>query len=159
MLADRRVILLLRLALVALFGVLVVLQVLSLPGQFRHMAAENPDDAWLRWPLTAVTVFWVLCAQVVLVATWQLLRRVEADRIFDEASFRWVDAIIGSIGAAWIVLAGVLVVVGVSADDPGIVVLLFVLTAAMTVAGLLMIVMRALLRQATTLRTDLDQVI
>jgi hypothetical protein len=52
-----------------------------------------------------VTVFWVLCIQVVIVSTWKLL------------------------------MSGV------------------------TVLGLLMVVMRALLQQPTTLRTDMEAII
>ena len=149
----------LRVFLVVLFGVLVVFQTLSLPGQFAHMAKESPDDAYLRWPLTAVTVFWVLCVQVVIVATWKLLTRVKEDRIFDPASLRWVDAIVWAVAAAWVVLFGVFLYVGFTADDPGMPLLLFLMVVGLAVLGLLMVVMRALLRQATTLRTDLEAVI
>ena len=149
----------LRVFLVVLFGVLVVFQTLSLPGQFAHMAQESPEDAYLRWPATAVTVFWVLCVQVVIVATWQLLSLVKSDRIFTEASLKWVDAIVWAIAAAWVVLVGVFLYVGFNADDPGLPLLLFLLTVGVTVLGLLMVVMRALLRQATTLRTDMEAVI
>lgn len=142
-----------------LFGVLVVLQTLSLPGQFAYMAQESPQDAYLRWPATAVTVFWVLCVQVVIVATWKLLSLVKNDRIFTEASLKWVDLIVWAIGAGWAVLVGVFLYVGFNADDPGVPLLLFLLTVGVSVLGLLMVVMRALLRQATTLRTDMEAVI
>lgn len=156
---DRSAVLALRVFLVLLFGVLVVFQTLSLPGQFAHMAEENPEDAALRWPATIISVFWVLCIQVVVVSTWRLLSMVQQDRIFSEASFTWVNAIIGAIGAAWLVLVGVFLLVGFNADDPGPVMLLLLLLVGVTVVGLLMVVMRALLRQATALRTDLDGVI
>ncbi|MGI5522631.1 DUF2975 domain-containing protein [Micromonospora sp. CA-259024] len=136
-----------------------VFQTLSLPGQFAYMAKESPQDAYLRWPATAVTVFWVLCVQVVIVATWQLLSLVKKDRIFTEASLKWVDAIVWAIAAAWVVLVGVFLWVGFNADDPGLPLVLFLLTVGVTVLGLLMVVMRALLRQATTLRTDMEAVI
>ncbi|WP_433317161.1 DUF2975 domain-containing protein [Micromonospora sp. CA-269861] len=142
-----------------LFGVLVLFQTFSLPGQFAHMAAESPQDAHLRWPATVVAVFWVLCVQVVIVATWQLLSLVKSDRIFTEASLKWVDAIVWAIAAAWLVLVGVFLYVGFNADDPGLPLLLFLLTVGVSVLGLLMVVMRALLRQATTLRTDMEAVI
>lgn len=142
-----------------LFGVLVVFQTLSLPGQFAYMAQESPHDAYLRWPATAVTVFWVLCVQVVIVATWKLLSLVKNDRIFTEASLKWVDLIVWAIGAGWAVLVGVFLYVGFNADDPGVPLLLFLLTVGVSVLGLLMVVMRALLRQATTLRTDMEAVI
>ncbi|MET8231355.1 DUF2975 domain-containing protein [Micromonospora sp. NPDC005298] len=159
MVTEHRAVAALRIFLVVLFGVLVMFQTLSLPGQFAHMAQESPQDAYLRWPATAVTVFWVLCVQVVIVATWQLLNLVKNDRIFTEASLKWVDAIVWAIAAAWVVLVGVFLYVGFNADDPGLPVLLFLLTVGVTVLGLLMVVMRALLRQATTLRTDMEAVI
>ncbi|MFI6067873.1 DUF2975 domain-containing protein [Micromonospora sp. NPDC051227] len=142
-----------------LFGVLLVFQTLSLPGQFAYMAQESPEDAYLRWPATIVAVFWVLCVQVVIVATWKLLSLVKSDRIFTEASLKWVDAIVWAIAAAWVVLVGVFLYVGFNADDPGMPLLLFLLTVGVTVLGLLMVVMRALLRQATRLRTDMEAVI
>jgi len=154
-----RAVALLRVFLALLFGVLVLLQVMSLPGQFAHMAEESPDLAYLRWPLTVVAVFWVLCVQVVIGSTWKLLTLVEDDRIFSEASMVWVDAIVRTIAAAWTVLVGVFLYVGLNADDPGLPLLLFLLVLGVSALGLLMTVMRALLRQATALRTDLEAVI
>ncbi|GAA0242938.1 DUF2975 domain-containing protein [Cryptosporangium japonicum] len=149
----------LRAFLVVLFGVLVLFQTMSLPGQFAHLAKEDPDMAYLRWPATAVTVFWVLCVQVVIVSIWKLLARIRRDRIFSEDSFTWVNVIVGAIGAAWVVLLVVFLYVGFNATDPGLPLLLFLLLVGLAVLGLLMVVMRALLRQATTLRSDMEAVI
>ncbi|MER7890067.1 DUF2975 domain-containing protein [Micromonospora sp. NPDC094482] len=142
-----------------LFGILVVFQTLSLPGQFAYMAEQDPEHAYLRWPATAVSVFWVLCVQVVIVATWKLLTLVKNDRIFTQAALAWVDAIVWAIAAAWVVLLGVFLYIGFNADDPGLPLLLFLTLVGVAVLGLLMVVMRALLRQATTLRTDMEAVI
>ena len=159
MVTTHRAVAALRVFLVFMFGVLVLFQVMSLPGQFRHMAEQDPDMAYLRWPLTAVTVFWVLCVQVVIVAIWKLLTLVKYDRIFSEASLRWVDVIVWAIAAAWVVFVAVFLFVGFNADDPGVPLVLFLLAIGLTVVGLLMVVMRALLRQATTLRSDMESVI
>jgi hypothetical protein len=159
MITQHRIVVALRLALVALFGILVVFQTLSLPGQWAHMADESPQDARLRWPLTAISVFLVLCVQVVIVATWRLLRMVDQDRIFTDAAMGWVNAIIGAMAAAWSVLLGVFVYVGAHADDPGAPMVLLLMLIGLSVIGLLMIVMRALLLQATALRADLQEVI
>lgn len=102
MLTVHRVVLPLRVFLVVLFGVLVMLQTFSLPGQFAHMAKESPDMAYLRWPATAV---------------------------------------------------------GFNASDPGLPLLLFLWLVGLAVVGLLIVVLRALLRQATTLQTDMEAVI
>ncbi|MBY4107448.1 DUF2975 domain-containing protein [Rhodococcus fascians] len=155
----RAVVLLLRLFLAALFAVLVLMQVMSLPGQFAHMAQESPESAYLQWPLTIVSIFWVLCIQVVVVATWKLLTMVNRNAIFTRASLVWVDTITWSIVAAWVVLVAVFLYVGFGADDPGLPLLLFLLVVIVAVAALLMVVMRTLLRQATELRSDMDAVI
>ncbi|MFC3505549.1 DUF2975 domain-containing protein [Micromonospora krabiensis] len=159
MVTERRAVAALRVFLVLLFGILVVFQTLSLPGQFAHMAKESPDHAYLRWPATAVSVFLVLCVQVVIVCTWKLLTLVRDDRIFSPASLGWVDAIVWAVGAGWTVLLGVFLYVGFNADDPGLPLLLFLLLVGVAVVGLLLVVMRALLRQATVLRTDMEAVI
>lgn len=156
----RRVVTLLRVLLVLAFAALVVLQTLSLPGLFGHMAEQSPALAYLRWPLVTVSVLELMCVQVVIVCTWRLLTMVEEDRIFSERSLVWVDAILWAIAAAWVLLLAVSVYVAVAvAEDPGIPVLLLVILLAGAVLGLLMVVMRALLRQATRLRTDMDAVI
>lgn len=149
----------LRVFLVVLFAVLLLFQVMSLPGQFRYMAEQDPDMAYLRWPLTAITIFWVLCIQVVVVSTWKLLTLVQKDRIFSKGALVWVDVILGAIVAAWAVLGGASLYVAFTADDPGVPLLIFLFDVIVTVAGLLMVVMRALLRRATDLRTDMDAVI
>lgn len=159
MIATRRAVTALKVFLVLLFGILVLFQTMSLPGQFAHMAQESPEEAYLRWPLTAVTVFWVLCVQVVIVSTWKLLTLVAEDRIFTEVSLRWVDAIVWAIGAAWVVLLGVWLYAGFRATDPGLPLLLTLVLIAGAVLGLLVVVMRTLLRQATTLRSDMEAVI
>lgn len=159
MLNESRAVLPLRVFLVLMFGVLLLFQVMSLPGQFRHMAEQDPEHAYLRWPATVVTIFWVLCVQVVIVCTWQLLTLVKRDRIFTAASLRWVDGIVWAVAAGWVTLTGVFLYVGFRADDPGMPLVLFLLLIGVTVFGLLMVVLRALLRQATTLRTDMEAVI
>lgn len=154
-----RAILPLRLFLVILFAILLMLQTLSLPGQFAYQAAQHPEQAGERWPLTAIAVFLVLCAEVVVVCTWRLLGLVREDRIFTPTSARWVDAIIAAVAAAWLVLLGVAGWVLSQADDPGVGVIMALLLVSLAVVGMVIVVLRALLQQATELRTDLEAVI
>jgi hypothetical protein len=156
---DNRVVLVLKAALVVFFALLVVLQTLSLPGQFAHMAAESPDMAYLRWPATTVAAFLILCVEIVVICVWRLLTLVRGDKIFTAASLVWVDVIVWSILAGWLAFAAAFLYVGVHADDPGLPLLMFLCLVTVGVLGLLMVVMRALLRQATALRTDMDAVI
>ncbi|RSM90677.1 DUF2975 domain-containing protein [Kibdelosporangium aridum] len=159
MITLRRAVAPLRVLLVLLFGLMVTLETVSLPGQFAHMALVSPENAYLRWPLTAVAVFWVVCAQVVIVCIWQLLTLVKRDRIFTDAAMVWVNVILWAIGAGWVVLVGVVGVVFFNADDPGTGVVLALVMAAVSVFVLLVVVLRALLQQATTLRSDMEAVI
>lgn len=150
---------LLRVFLVVLFAVLLLMQVMSLPGQFAYMAQESPEMAYLRWPLTALSIFWVVCVQVVIVSTWKLLTLVKHDRVFSDLSAPWVDAIVWAITAAWVVLGFASLWVAINADDPELPLLVFLVDVSVTVLLLLMLVLRQLLRQATTLRTDMEAVI
>ena len=149
----------LRVLLVLAFAAAVLAQVMSVPGTLAHMVRESPDQAHLRWPLLVVWEFWLLCVQVVIVCTWRLLTMVKNDRIFSEASLAWVDVIVWAIAAAWVVLLGVALYFSIGADDPGLPLMFGFMLVGGAVLGLLMVVMRALLRQATDLRTDMDAVV
>jgi hypothetical protein len=159
MISERWAVTALRVFLVALFGILVVLETLSIPGSYEYMAQQNPDQAYLRWPSTIVSVFWVVCVQVVIVATWKLLTLVRKDLIFTDAAIRWVNVMIWAIAAGWVVLVAVFVWLGFNADDPGVRVLFVLFTWVVSVIGLVLVVMRALLQRATTLRADMESVI
>jgi hypothetical protein len=155
----------LRVMLVVAFALLIVFQTLSLPGQFAYMAREDPGSAHLRWPMTVFAGVELLCVQVVIVCTWKLLSLVKHDRIFSEGALKWVDAIIGAIVTAWTLLLGlslyvmVYVIRNEQDRDPGLPMLLFLLLVAGAVVWLLMVVMRALLQRATTLRAEMEAVI
>lgn len=156
-----RVVLPLRILLVLVFVGLFVTQILSFPGEFLHAPAHDP---W-RWPML---IFWeleALCVQVVIVCTWHLLTLVRRDRIFSAASLRWVDAIAWTVFAAWVLLVAMAgSIIGYiyftpELRDPGPAVVLVGVTLTAAVFVLLVVVLRDLLRQATTLREDLEGVI
>ena len=84
----------LRVLLSLAFSLLLALQAAILPALFAQAARNWPDLAHLRWPMLAVSVLVLLCAQVVIVCTWNLLTMVKDNRIFSEASLVWVDRIL-----------------------------------------------------------------
>ena len=155
----------LRVLLVLVFAGLLVAQIMSLPGEFRQMAAENPDAGFIPWLLLSFAILEVLCFQIVIACTWRLLTLVRADRIFSDESFVWVDVIVWAVAAAWVLLAGVSAyLVGViyftpELRDPGTPILLTGMVLIGAVVVLTVVVLRALLRQATVLRSDLEEVI
>ena len=150
---------LLRAFLIMLFTGLVVAQTLIMPGTLAHMAREESELAYLQWPLLAFAIVELMCVQVVIVCTWRLLKMVTHDRIFINDAFAWVNGIIAAVAVAWLLLAGLFLYVVINADDPGVPVLLVGMLLTGGVVVLLMIVMRALLRQATNLRSDMEAVI
>ena len=155
----------LRVFLASLFAFLVLMQVMSLPGDIGHDIQESPGAAHLLWPMLVVAELEVLCVQVVIVCTWRLLTMVKKDRIFSEASLAWVDGIVWSFVAAWVLLLGLSVYLTAfiyftpELRDPGLPILLFGMVLIGAVLVLLMVILRALLRQATTLRADMEEVI
>ncbi|WP_461172205.1 DUF2975 domain-containing protein [Arthrobacter sp. Z1-9] len=156
---TRLAVIALRIVLVVAFLLLLLFQVMSIPGQFAHMAQENPERAHLQWPLTILFVLEVACVQVVIVSTWKLLSLVKQDRIFTRGALVWVDAIVWAIAAAWTMFAVFSAVVVLNADDPGVPILLILMLVAGAALGLVVVVLRALLRQAADLRADMEAVI
>lgn len=113
-------------------------------------------------------VFWeleALCLQVVIVCVWRLLTLVQRGRIFTSDSLRWVDVIMWTFVWSWLLLAALAgSLVGYiyftpELRDPGAPMVLIGITLIGAVLVLLIVVMRDLLRQATSLRTDLEGVI
>lgn len=162
MLTLRRAVVPLRILLATLFAVAtagqVALVVVMVPMLWRLLAGELPPG----WTVLAIAVLGLVCVQVVIVCTAKLLTLVARDRIFSDASQPWVDAIVWAIGTAWVLFlgAGVPVFVIAQLDDaPGLAALHLLLLLVGAAVGLLMVVMRALLHHATTLRTDLEAVI
>ena len=157
---TNRAVVVLRILLVLLFAGLLVGQTLSIPGQLANMSSQSPVFAPLRWPLLVVAVLGMLCGQVVIVCTWRLLSMVMADRIFSEDAFVWVNVILAALTTAWVLLLATTVFLSlVLFEDPGTPMLLLGMVLAGGTVVLLMFVMRALLRQATALRTEMDGVI
>ncbi|WP_307030339.1 DUF2975 domain-containing protein [Arthrobacter globiformis] len=144
---------------------LLVAQVMSFPGEFLFTTEEGPRaDPW-RWPML---LFWELeavCLQVVIVCIWRLLTLVQRDRIFTAASMRWVDVITWAFVAAWLLLAAMAasliayIYFTPELRDPGMPAVLIGVTLIGAVLVLLIVVMRDLLRQATSLRADMEGVI
>jgi hypothetical protein len=160
----RRVVLPLRVLLVLVFLALVAAQIWALPELVPDMARPSLEQSFMKWTMLTVLVLGLLCVQVVVVCTWQLLTLVTIDRIFSRSSLPWVNAIVGAMAVGWLMLLGAFVcayyfIVDEVSDDPVLPALLLVLLLVGAVVGLLMVVMRALLRQATTLRSDMEAVI
>jgi hypothetical protein len=160
----RRVVLPLRILLVIVFAGLLAAQVWAVPALLPDLADPTLERQFMRWTMLAAAVLGLACVQVVLVCTWTLLTLVTDDRIFSAGALPWVNAIVRAIVVGWLALLGTFVcayyfIVDEVSDDPVLPAMLLLLLLVGAVLGLLMVVMRALLRQATTLRADMEAVI
>jgi len=106
---TRRLVGPLRILLALAFAALLLAQVVVLPPLWDEMAQQTPDSAFWRWGTLVVAILGLVCVQVVIVCTWQLLTLVRDDRIFSDVSLVWVDTIVGAIGAAELLLLGAFV--------------------------------------------------
>ncbi|WP_309104724.1 DUF2975 domain-containing protein [Microbacterium sp.] len=121
---------------------------------------------WGRVALVTIAVLGVMTMQLFAVCVWMLLTKVRRGSIFSASSFRWVNLIIGAFAAAAVLAFALAVLLAPGSIAPGIVAL--VCGAALVLGGiaLLVVVMKALLRQAIdreheaqTLRSELDEVV
>lgn len=144
---------------VALLGSLVV-QLVIAPLLWIDLSSEA---LWGRIALIGILVAGVATLQVFGICVWILLTKVRRGSIFSESSFRPVNVIIGAIlvatALAWI-LAALLAPGGTA---PGVVALIGGAGVVLAGMALLVVVMKALLRQAIdrdaeaqTLRSELD---
>ena len=165
MTTTQRLILPLRIALVLAFAFALVMEVMAAPGELAEHLAKAPEYAHLHWPYFIVAELELIGFQVLIVCTWKLLTMIRKDRIFSEESSTWVDLIVRTVFTGWIVYAVfsayVVSVIYFSPElrDPGTPMLLFGILLVGAVLVMLIVVMRTLQRQATTLRGDLDEVI
>lgn len=143
----------------ALIGSLIV-QTVGVPLVWNDLEGAEP---WGRIALVIITVLGVATLQVFGVCVWMLLTKVRRGSIFQPSSFRYVDVIIGAILAA-AVLAWILAALLAPGDAaPGIIALIGGIGVVLAGMALLVVVMKALLRQAiardaeaTALRSELD---
>ncbi|MDR6865577.1 hypothetical protein J2Y69_000159 [Microbacterium resistens] len=147
---------------IALAGSL-TLQVLFVPYFWMELGHEA---LWGRIALVIIAVLGIATLQVCGVCIWRLLTLVRRGSVFSPRSFRYVDVIIGAIGAAAVLALALAVLLAPGATAPGVVGLLC--GAALVIAGvaLVVVVMRALLAQAVStdvearhLRAEMDEVI
>lgn len=162
---TQRLILPLRIALVLAFAFALAMEVLAFPGELNETLTKAPEAAHLAWPFFVVAELELVGFQVLIVCTWKLLTMIRHDSIFSEASSTWVNLIVRTFFTGWLLFAAVsayiVAVIYFTPEirDPGIPMLLFGILLVGAVLVMLVVIMRTLLRQATSLRTDLDEVI
>ncbi|WP_226966072.1 DUF2975 domain-containing protein [Tessaracoccus defluvii] len=135
-----------------------------------HTVWSDLDDPavplWARVAFVAIGGLGVLTMQVFAVCIWRLLTLVRRGSVFSEASFRYVDVIVGAFAAASVLALALGVLLAPGGVAPGMVGLICGASLVLAGIALLVLVMRRLLRQAIeqagevrTLRSELDQAV
>jgi len=124
-----------------------MLQFLSFPGQFRYMAEQEPENANLRWPLTALAFTMILAVQIIVVSVWKIVDALERE-LGKRTQLKFVNFAIAALSYIWLVLASGLILLLLNADDPGLPVVITVIETAVTSVGLLFLFYRRLLNRA-----------
>lgn len=86
-----------------------------LPGMGRDAAANYPEVADLRTPITVLMLLAVTGGQVALLCLWRLVRLAARDGLRSRRARAWADALAAALLAAALLLGAVAVVLG---SDP-----------------------------------------
>lgn len=138
---------LLKLVFTALLALLLMLQFFSFPGQFRYMAEQEPENAHLRWPLTALSFLMILAVEIIVISVWKIVDALEKEK-GRAHELKFVNYAIAALSFIWVVIACGLVLLLLNADDPGLPVVVTVIETAVTAVGLLLLFYRRLLKRA-----------
>jgi hypothetical protein len=106
-------------ALLAFFGLILMLGLLSFPGGFAYRASQSEDFAAMRWPLLAVLEMALTAILVIIVGIWRLLTLVQQDRLFSAASTPWLRAITAAAGTIAAIFAIAVPLAAWASGDPG----------------------------------------
>jgi len=160
---SRATILILRVVIALALAGSVVVQAFLLPLIWVDL--EGVETA-SRVAFVVILGLGVATMQVFGVCVWQLLTRVRRGSIFSESSFRYVDVIIGAIAAAALLAFALAILLAPGSAAPGLVGLVCGASLVLGGMALLVVVMKALLRQAIAreheaqaLRDELGEVI
>lgn len=153
-----------KIAIVVILLVSLAIQIFMIPTLAAETAAETaadyPEFAVLEIPGVIGLISMILCGQVVLVAVWKLLTLVARSKIFDEASFTWVNLIIAAfIAFGALVLGAGLLLFAAGAMHPSFLIGLLTLFVAAVGATLVVVVMKELLLRAVALEHDMSEVV
>lgn len=129
-----------------------------------ELAAQIHDPSYHQGRfLTVVTCvqLFLLCAIALLVCVWRLVTLAGTGRLFDDRAFAWVNAaLVVTLVASGLDLVATIAVLFVGSGIPPMIPVVGVVGAIVGVGlALVIVVMRALLRQATDLRSELAEVI
>ncbi len=111
------------------------------------MAEQEPENAHLRWPLTALAFTMILAVQIIVVSVWKIVDALDKE-LGKHTQLKFVNYAIAALSYIWLVIASGLILLLLNADDPGLPVVITVVETAVTSVGLLFLFYRRLLKRA-----------
>ena len=117
-----------RLSLIALFGIVTVLQLFSFPGQFAYMRRTSGLSLLIEILLTLVVALLFACAQIAIISLWKIISHIEQGRFNSTTSYLWMNRLVLSLKTATLFPILLILIVAPKADDPGVMVLLIAIT-------------------------------
>ena len=117
-----------RLSLIALFGIVTVLQLFSFPGQFAYMRRTSGLSLLIEILLTLVVALLFACAQIAIISLWKIINHIEQGRFHSRTSYLWMNRLVLSLKTASLFPILLILIVAPKADDPGVMVLLIAIT-------------------------------
>ena len=140
--------------IIALGMIVLVGQAFVLPEEARSMARSAPELAHLAAPLLAVSIAGLALIQALLFCLARLVLIAGTGRVFEPATFRWVDAMIVVSGIGLVSAVALFIALSIlGAGQPGVALLLIACGVVAAGVGLLLLVLRSLLAEAIRFRT------
>jgi len=110
------------------------------------MAENEPENSYLKWPLTLLTFSVIAAIQVSIVCLWMLIDNLSFNRALQKRK-QYLTGIIFALSYIWIIFAILWIIVIWNADDPGLPVVLTVIQCAFTVLILIFLFFRKIINK------------
>lgn len=105
-----------------------MVQILSFPGQFAYMRKTQGISLMFEVLLTLTVGLWIACGQFAIVCLWKILGLMQNNRFYTKTSIKWIDWLMFIFKLASFIAVVLFLLIASVADDPGILVVLSVLS-------------------------------
>lgn len=147
----------------ALLGIMFLVGVgaiVFLPGLSADLATSFPEYASLRAPLLVIAITFAVLGLIAVTMVALLVLRISNGTVLARRSLVWVDVLIVSIGCAVALIAvGFVAVSNGQAGSPAVAFTQALTSLTLIAVACITLVLRSLLRDAMTMRAELDGVV
>ena len=105
-----------------------MVQILSFPDQFAYMRQTQGISLMFEFLLTLTVGLWNACGQFAMVCLWKIIGLMQINRFYTKTSIKWIDWLMFIYKLASFIAVVLFLLIASVADDPGILVVLSVLS-------------------------------